>query len=1255
MNPNTPFELNAISNEIIRIKGEKERLEKEIADLLAKENAQRQDENSKIASQNNRVKTYLDFLIETWTALYISKDKEASEFFASSDSTYRRLKDEEKSIKAELDNSVTRVNSWTYAYRSFRETRSDWENRVRFTTTYAVMFNIRIKVSRSNVVLAPGFGLPGIYPDKADSLKPTIFHYTYPFLHPYKYAEFANRLKGLSYLWDKYVAATQELESASPIIGYKFTDSEADAENYLKNVKERYRRAKANLDEYENRLKIQTENRNFANAVKNAGCNIENVSNPEQLMPSQNLRSYFYERARRVMDDATAKLYTDRSITISSVRNWLASELQYAESPQVAERRRLLKGLEEQLDKNFKQKSAYLDEIKAEYPAIHTLLYDTDGKSDWRKIAESQRKHKSMLFLYGWSNTEPGYCRPWMVSDKKKRRNYNLRQLNDSYSEKDLRDIFQLTLGSIIGHINPHYLKVTIVDFPAKGYHKPLFNPLVELGQITTIITPEALGHKIKELETKIEVLYNKYTDAVAEYNDPYSTATPDYEVIVVIGPERMLCSEHFANIIEKGPQFGIFVLGLPISASGIKTTGDSKTIEQCLENLYINNNSANKNFKSIIENICEYTAKSFKSQQNKSIYWPEMQQRINSFNSQLSKKIWDDSTNGLVVPIGLDTDNCEDAFYFNNDQFLSLVIGQTGSGKSVFLHTLITNMILKYSPSQVQLHLMDFKDAGLEFRDYVGAPHVKNILLDGSDKDMALSILDDITNLLHKNSEIMKEANCNDIYQYNQRHPQAPLPFNILVVDECHNLFAHTLKSTVSDRISDAITKLAREGRASGIGFIMATQTLEGVDMPKAVQNQLNNAYILNCSAEDYSRIFPNDKKHREIPAYHVFHKYINNGNNKVVDILTKVYNIREEKQELSYTAKLRKKAFNSTSQFCYNGTIQLELSEDIVRRAYDMAHASKYNPVLSIGHKLIVDLPNANAPIKFSTNTKSHLLVSGINSDGQTDRIMLNGLWSLMKYNPSNSPVYILNGNNQDNIKFESLDKDLSAMCSRSSLFHYATNAKGIRALIEELYAEYRHRSGILEQDPDAVFSPIVIANLNHSVLMNRFSENTTFTVSTQANTEDIQRDSLRSERAAALSSLMGGSESTNIFDTIGGHTSSFSQNRSSKLNADKTISYPEALAEILAKGSELNMHLILQTIDTKSILPDYACRNIKNTNPDSLFNYQVYVAKDKDPMLDAVSAQLDKSINHLRVYLRALDNDSCVIAPYKTPSLK
>ena len=77
------------------------------------------------------------------------------------------------------------------------------------------------------------------------------------------------------------------------------------------------------------------------------------------------------------------------------------------------------------------------------------------------------------------------------------------------------------------------------------------------------------------------------------------------------------------------------------------------------------------------------------------------------------------------------------------------LIAGKTGSGKSTFLHALITNIALYYSPNEVQFFLIDFKK-GVEFKTYATAnmPHASVIAIE-SDREFGVSALQKLDNIM--------------------------------------------------------------------------------------------------------------------------------------------------------------------------------------------------------------------------------------------------------------------------------------------------------------------------------------------------------------------------------------------------------------------------------------------------------------------------------------------------------------------------
>ncbi len=146
------------------------------------------------------------------------------------------------------------------------------------------------------------------------------------------------------------------------------------------------------------------------------------------------------------------------------------------------------------------------------------------------------------------------------------------------------------------------------------------------------------------------------------------------------------------------------------------------------------------------------------------------------------------------------------------------LVAGTTGSGKSVFMHTLIMTILMRVHPDDVRLLIIDPKH--VEMARYSDIPHLlAPIINDYAQAKVALSRL---LNEMHRRYDIMKSVGLLNIDSYNRYardNGQAPLPLIILIVDE----YADLVESIPS--ISESVERLAAMSRAAGIHLIIATQ----------------------------------------------------------------------------------------------------------------------------------------------------------------------------------------------------------------------------------------------------------------------------------------------------------------------------------------------------------------------------------------------------------------------------------------------
>jgi DNA segregation ATPase FtsK/SpoIIIE, S-DNA-T family len=143
------------------------------------------------------------------------------------------------------------------------------------------------------------------------------------------------------------------------------------------------------------------------------------------------------------------------------------------------------------------------------------------------------------------------------------------------------------------------------------------------------------------------------------------------------------------------------------------------------------------------------------------------------------------------------------------------LVAGATGSGKSVFINTLICSILYKFSPSEVKLLMVDPKM--LELSTYDGIPHL--LLPVVTEANKASQALKWALREMNDRYRILSSKGCRNITSYN-KVAEEKLPYIIIIVDELSDLMMVSSKD-----VESAITRLAQMARAAGIHMVLATQ----------------------------------------------------------------------------------------------------------------------------------------------------------------------------------------------------------------------------------------------------------------------------------------------------------------------------------------------------------------------------------------------------------------------------------------------
>ncbi|PYI51475.1 FtsK/SpoIIIE domain-containing protein [Paenibacillus flagellatus] len=151
------------------------------------------------------------------------------------------------------------------------------------------------------------------------------------------------------------------------------------------------------------------------------------------------------------------------------------------------------------------------------------------------------------------------------------------------------------------------------------------------------------------------------------------------------------------------------------------------------------------------------------------------------------------------------------------------LTAGSTGSGKTIFLYSLIVSLISQYSHEQLELVIIDPKQTDFIFFD--GLPHLRNkeVILDA---EKAVEILTDLTeNELERRTELLRQSRSRDLFSYNQKNPEAPLKPIVVIIDEYADLVQVADLEGRKKDFERQMIRLAQRSRNVGIHLVVATQ----------------------------------------------------------------------------------------------------------------------------------------------------------------------------------------------------------------------------------------------------------------------------------------------------------------------------------------------------------------------------------------------------------------------------------------------
>jgi S-DNA-T family DNA segregation ATPase FtsK/SpoIIIE len=192
----------------------------------------------------------------------------------------------------------------------------------------------------------------------------------------------------------------------------------------------------------------------------------------------------------------------------------------------------------------------------------------------------------------------------------------------------------------------------------------------------------------------------------------------------------------------------------------------------------------------------------------------------------------------GLTTIVGHYGDNNPLALNFNDRSPHWMVGGRSGAGKTAFLINVLYGLGARYSPDEMALYLLDFKE-GVSFAEFVPTqrdrtwlPHARAVGVE-SDREYGLAVLRELDAEMTRRSVAYKRAGVTRFAELRgvaaEEGRARPMPRILCVIDEFQVLLAGN--DPMATEAVQMLESLARKGRSYGIHLILASQTVLGVE----------------------------------------------------------------------------------------------------------------------------------------------------------------------------------------------------------------------------------------------------------------------------------------------------------------------------------------------------------------------------------------------------------------------------------------
>ena len=183
------------------------------------------------------------------------------------------------------------------------------------------------------------------------------------------------------------------------------------------------------------------------------------------------------------------------------------------------------------------------------------------------------------------------------------------------------------------------------------------------------------------------------------------------------------------------------------------------------------------------------------------------------------------------------------------------LIVGCTGSGKSVFMDSCIHSLMFRYTPCELKLILVDSKV--VEFSQYNDLPYLQFPVINSTND--TLQALQWLNMEMDRRYKVLSEAGCRDIRTLNDQRP-CSLPYIVMIVNEFSDYMTEA-----RTQMESQLARLCAIGRASGIHLIISTSRPDSRVLSRSIMANFPTriAFRVACHTDSRRILAVDDAEH--------------------------------------------------------------------------------------------------------------------------------------------------------------------------------------------------------------------------------------------------------------------------------------------------------------------------------------------------------------------------------------------------------